>query len=567
MDPVLQSTIEIENKQYTVTLTNSVIYWDNARSSGAYNGQSSESVSKPNTNDSPEQKNTRHDIHLIDLRDVITVTSEKKRSGRARETRGLELMSLNSTCTTFIVYIIRRITKHRWRDRKILFQCRDAKTCQLWVSKIQDCLFAPEYNRPRKLLVFVNPHGGLRKGQKIYAEKVAPLLELAAVSTEVVVTKRANHARDMLLECNLKHYDGVVCVGGDGMFSELLHGLLLRKRMDLGLMENGPRNQQYCPDIRIGIIPAGSTDTVSHCCHGYNDPITSALHIILGDSRGIDVFSVHQGNQFLRYGATLMGYGFYGDIIKESEDLRWMGPKRYDYLGVKNFCRNKLYEGEVSFLPSSNMKDSHPRDGTRCHAGCEVCHEASQLHREKEGADSGSESMGNWRRIRGRFVSVNAYNMSCRCAKSPDGATPSGHLGDGYADLVLTSNCSRVNFLRHLMRTAKKDSDQFDFNFIQVHRVKEFKFKPLIEDMEEQVSESSNDGEQRLRRSSTHNSVWNCDGECLDQASVHVKVHCQLIKLFCRGIEEEVKEDCASLCVSTCGRTKDRFSFSRSYVI
>ena len=35
-------------------------------------------------------------------------------------------------------------------------------------------------------------------------------------------------------------------------------------------------------DIRVGLIPAGSTDCVAMCLHGNNDPVTAALHIALG---------------------------------------------------------------------------------------------------------------------------------------------------------------------------------------------------------------------------------------------------------------------------------------------
>lgn len=34
-------------------------------------------------------------------------------------------------------------------------------------------------------------------------------------------------------------------------------------------------------------------------------------------------------------------YGFYGDVITESEKYRWMGPKRYDYAGTKVFLRHR----------------------------------------------------------------------------------------------------------------------------------------------------------------------------------------------------------------------------------
>lgn len=40
--------------------------------------------------------------------------------------------------------------------------------------------------RPNRLLVFINPFGGKKKGRKIYHSLVAPLFELAGISSHVV---------------------------------------------------------------------------------------------------------------------------------------------------------------------------------------------------------------------------------------------------------------------------------------------------------------------------------------------------------------------------------------------
>ena len=37
--------------------------------------------------------------------------------------------------------------------------------------------------------------------------------------------------------------------------------------------------------------------------------------------------------QFNRYSVTVCGYGYLGDLLKDSENKRWMGPKRYDWSG------------------------------------------------------------------------------------------------------------------------------------------------------------------------------------------------------------------------------------------
>lgn len=49
----------------------------------------------------------------------------------------------------------------------------------------------------------------------------------------------------------------VVCVGGDGMFSEIIHGLVWRTQADGGVDPNCPEEALSPCSLRIGIIPAG----------------------------------------------------------------------------------------------------------------------------------------------------------------------------------------------------------------------------------------------------------------------------------------------------------------------
>lgn len=58
----------------------------------------------------------------------------------------------------------------------------------------------------------------------------------------------------------------VVCVGGDGMFSEVLHGLLGRTQRMAGVDQNQPRAALVPCPLRIGIIPAGGAAALPHPC-------------------------------------------------------------------------------------------------------------------------------------------------------------------------------------------------------------------------------------------------------------------------------------------------------------
>ncbi|XP_035593711.1 ceramide kinase-like isoform X1 [Oncorhynchus keta] len=450
----------------------------------------------------------------------------------------------------FTVSYVERARQHRWRCSDVTFHCSDGPLRQQWIQTIREQLTALT-SRPKHLLVYINPYGGKQQGECIYEQKVAPLFACASISTDVIVTEHANHARDHLrTEAELKKYDGVVCVGGDGMFSELVHGLVSRTQRDNGVDQNSPEEKLVPCSLRIGIIPAGSTDCICYATVGINDPVTSALHVIVGDSQPMDVCSVHHNNTFLRYSISLLGYGFYGDVLADSERKRWMGPARYDFSGFKTFLTHHHYEGAVSFLPATDILGT-PRDKTRCRAGCFICQHDGQLYSGdspeefKTAPDvSGREYEVGWGVVRGKFLAINAASMSCACPRSPMGLSPAAHLADGTTDLILVRKCSRFNFLRHLLRHTSKD-DQFDMAFVEVHRVRRFRFTPRHCQNDSELDLREN-GKQLFSQICRDNpacspaySSWNCDGEILPHAAIEVGVHCQLIKLFARGIEEQ----------------------------
>lgn len=91
-------------------------------------------------------------------------------------------------------------------------------------------------------------------------------------------------------------------------------------------------------DTPLGIIPAGSTDTVAYCLNGTCDVCTIVLNIVLGQINGLDLASVSNENGLVKFYASVMSYGFLGDVAVESEKYRWMGPARYDYSGRKNLA-------------------------------------------------------------------------------------------------------------------------------------------------------------------------------------------------------------------------------------
>jgi ceramide kinase len=150
-----------------------------------------------------------------------------------------------------------------------------------------------------------------------------------------------------------------VCIGGDGTFAELFNGLVARAARDQQVDLNDPNVLLPKPSIPVGVIPSGSTDTLAYSLHGTTDVETAVIHIVFGDSTGLDLSSVHNDRNLLRIYASILSYGYLGDVVRDSEKFRWMGPQRYDYSGemmsflsALNFCplsHSSFYEDLHSF--------------------------------------------------------------------------------------------------------------------------------------------------------------------------------------------------------------------------
>jgi ceramide kinase len=391
-------------------------------------------------------------------------------------------------------------------------------------------------HRPKYLKVFINPISGDKKAEKIFQSKVQPLWELAGICSDVTVTVNAEHAPAAVRDLDFRQYDGIICVGGDGLFNQVINSLLVQTQLEAGVDIRRPRFIPARPRVKVGIIPAGSTDALCYTTTGTLDCETSAIRIALGDTRGVDVLSLQDRNQLLCFGVG-MSYGFLGDVLERSENLRWMGKQRYNFAGFLKVLSLKSYACEISFA-ESQKKDAHPRDNTTCFSGCKICNSSldedplpaspsikGAMARAGDNEVITDQDPSAWQTVRGQFIGIQAFTTSSACKHSPRGVSPSAHLGDGCVDLLLVRRCSRLNYLR-LLRRVKSGGDQFGLPFVDVHRVEEIRVRALEDETHGSESEVSSSREQvndiRIQRP-RHQSVWNVDGEMVNQPEVEIR--------------------------------------------
>ncbi|KAJ8983894.1 hypothetical protein NQ317_000930 [Molorchus minor] len=371
-----------------------------------YNGKKKLRIIFHNGNIVWDSEKPPSDKYILPIENVISVHYNYLRNTHPSENR-----EIDPNCFT-IHYSERKYSK--WVHKNLTLKHCDPLQVASWVKALQNHLQS-FIKRPKHLLLFVNPFGGRRNALQIYEKYGKHLFSIAGVEVTVNISQRKDQIKDYIINHNLDMFDSIACVGGDGTLSELFNGLVLRECHTKGVDSDDINQNLPSPKIPVGIIPGGSTDTIAYCIHGTTDPTTAVLHIIFGDSLGLDLVSVYDEHKLLRLYASVLSYGYLGDVAYNSDKYRWMGPHRYDYSGFKKLLRNKGYQGEIAIYSESAEVQE-----LMCSENCEKC-ELSK----KNGCD---KVVCKWQTISGTFFMLSGANISCACSRSPKGIAPYSHL-------------------------------------------------------------------------------------------------------------------------------------------
>ncbi|KAG2662822.1 hypothetical protein I3760_16G000200 [Carya illinoinensis] len=186
---------------------------------------------------------------------------------------------------------------------------------------------------PPKMLVILNPRSGRGRSSKVFHGIVEPIFKLAGFKLEVKETTSAGHARKLASSVDIDTCpDGIICVGGDGII-----------------------NEKEGISIPIGIIPAGSDNSLVWTVLGVRDPISAAMAIVKGGLTATDVFAIEWIQRgVIHFGMTVSYFGFVSDVLELSEKYqKRFGPLRYFVAGFLKFLCLPKYNYEVEYLPAS----------------------------------------------------------------------------------------------------------------------------------------------------------------------------------------------------------------------
>ncbi|KAL4458315.1 hypothetical protein ABPG75_013180 [Micractinium tetrahymenae] len=390
-----------------------------------------------------------------------------------------------------------------WFPRKLLIEAVDEETVQDLCAAISRGIEGASAGRPRSLLVLLNPNSGHRQGRCVWCRLAAPVFAAAGIKARVWETRRPGHACELvagLTAQQLQGVDGIVCVGGDGVFHEALNGLMAAR--GAAAAAGDAELAALLGALRLAHIPAGSTDAVACTLHGTRRAFTAALHVALGDSTPLDVLRVDTP-QGAKFASCIAAYGFLADVTSEAEQWRWMGPMRYDIVGAAKLAVSRAYPARIRYLEGEVARTLSKHSHTVCTSDC---------------------------RIQGEFCSIMLIVMPCRSDKTRSGMARFGHLADGRLKLVLVRKCSPLQYLRFLHGMSRRGCSPGQLPYVTVLDAVAVEVTPL--------GSSSSGGDGGGGSTGRPVSCWNLDGELVAGPGIQAEVHPGLVRVFSRGVEQ-----------------------------
>lgn len=372
----------------------------------------------------------------------------------------------------FTVHIIARSKKNVRTKETASFKCQNVEQAKAWADAIHNVLNQGGKGPHGCRVVFVvNPFSGTKKALSMLAS-VRHLFDIAGMHITVIETDRAGHAREIGRDINLATVDRLVCVSGDGLFNELINGLLEREDWENAIK------------LPLGIVPAGSGNGIAASL-GTPNAVAAALAIIKGHMRPVDILRTTQNGKAF-YGFLSLTWAMISDVDIESDKLRWMGPARFSVGALKRIISLRKYKGKITFLPAPNMPEPHPEcvSFANC-ARCKDDHVPIPAQVREDGKrvlpnylyDVTQPPPADWRVIDDEFVVFIATNVAW--ISTDFLASLHAHLSDGAVDLVLVRakpELTRAKMVSLLLQTD--DGKYINSPLVEHYKVKALYLEP-----------------------------------------------------------------------------------------
>ena len=189
-----------------------------------------------------------------------------------------------------------------------------------------------------KVLLITNPKSGILSFDDSLNTVIS---EFKKYNIEYTLskTKYVAHAVELVKKTDLKQYDSVCAMGGDGTLFEVLNGMLTRTE-----------NER----IPLSIIPNGTGNSFMKTV-GIENVVDAVRKISKNEPKKVDMMKAVCGEN-IYYSLNLIGWGMATDISVLAEKLRFFGGQRYNIASVFEIIKNKRRDSKL-------IVDGKERDG------------------------------------------------------------------------------------------------------------------------------------------------------------------------------------------------------------
>ena len=108
-----------------------------------------------------------------------------------------------------------------------------------YIGTWADAILAKSYTnlqtKPVRILVLVNPVSGSGSAVNIFNKEILQILKDSQCEVKTVITERANQAKELVHQLDPTTVDMILSVGGDGLFYEIIQGIMTREDKDVFL--------------------------------------------------------------------------------------------------------------------------------------------------------------------------------------------------------------------------------------------------------------------------------------------------------------------------------------------
>eukprot|EP01134_Creolimax_fragrantissima_P006696 CFRG6696T1 len=347
---------------------------------------------------------------------------------------------------------------------------------------------------PKDWAAIYNPVSGNGKAHHMLHQLIAPALQVAGHSMEIFPSLHDTHILDIASTLNTDKYNGILCVGGDGLINQVINGHLTR-----GMT---PQTSHTLPRavLPLAIVPAGSSCSLSASL-GIRDVLVSILVMIKGEARPIDLgkatYTGNDGQQTMCYVSCTSAWGFMSDVLQDSVTKRWMGSIRYAVCGAKRiFGHQRHYGASITYLRGNNGNENliSTNECTipeKFH--CETCigdnviqqtqpflsvrpePTNNRLEEKHENISPAYEQNKAYVQREGNFRLIACgVNLGKTVDTTPKTTMfPYGHMNDGTLSLLIVHPCSRIQVLRFLIGLTFSKDKHLDFPFVEYDKITE----------------------------------------------------------------------------------------------